>query len=71
MNVFRTCLETNYRKDLGAEGFKLTWNNKRHDGFTEELLGRCISNLGWRQMFEHAAVENVIWDVRCPFADYS
>lgn len=60
--AFRECLESNGLEDLGAEGYKFTWSNKRSNGFIEERLHRCVATSKWRSSFDDAMVENVIWD---------
>ena len=62
LNAFRSCLEVNDLDDLGAEGYKFTWSNKRSEGFIEERLDRCVGNTVWRHFFDNISVENVIWD---------
>lgn len=62
LNAFRSFLELYDLEDLGADWYTFTLSNKRYDGFIEERLDKCVANSSWRQIFDDASVENVIWD---------
>jgi hypothetical protein len=58
MKEFQNALEHCRLCDMGFNGSRYTWSNKRHDDyFTKERLDRVVANLEFASLFPHLCVE--------------
>jgi hypothetical protein len=58
MKEFQNALEHCRLCDMGFNGSRYTWSNKRHDDyFTEERLDRVVANLEFASLFPRLCVE--------------
>ena len=52
MEEFQATLELCHLYDLGFQGYKFTWNNKRPGAAnTRERLDRAVANREWKEKF--------------------
>uniref|UniRef100_A0A2N9FQ21 Reverse transcriptase domain-containing protein n=1 Tax=Fagus sylvatica TaxID=28930 RepID=A0A2N9FQ21_FAGSY len=56
MTAFKNCLDSCNLLDLGFNGPRFTWTNKRPNGLVMERLDRVLCNPSWKQCFEEANV---------------
>ena len=60
MEDFGTTLEDCHLIDLGFQGYKFTWNNKRLGAAnTRERLDRAVANKEWLDMFPISSVSHI------------
>jgi exonuclease III len=56
ISCFHNCLDSCNLLDLGFNGPRFTWTNKRQDGLVMKRLDRVLCNPEWKQAFEEANV---------------
>jgi exonuclease III len=56
IQAFRNCLDKCNLLDLGFNGPRFTWMNKRPNGLVMERLDRILCNPSWKHCFEEANV---------------
>uniref|UniRef100_A0A2N9F7H7 Reverse transcriptase domain-containing protein n=1 Tax=Fagus sylvatica TaxID=28930 RepID=A0A2N9F7H7_FAGSY len=56
ISAFHNCLNTCNLLDLGFNGPRFTWTNKRDRGLVMERLDRFFCNPSWQQLFEESTV---------------
>lgn len=52
--AFRNCIDNCKLLDLGFNGPRFTWTNKRHNGLVLKRLDRVLCNLSWKHAFDEA-----------------
>uniref|UniRef100_A0A2N9HWM2 CCHC-type domain-containing protein n=1 Tax=Fagus sylvatica TaxID=28930 RepID=A0A2N9HWM2_FAGSY len=60
MSAFRDCLNMCNLLDLGFNGPRFTWTNKRPSGLVMEKLDRVLCNPTWKHLFEEASVLHLL-----------
>lgn len=68
IKAFRKVLEECELKDLGFQGYKYTWSNRRGEDFIEKRLDRALANEEWMDIYPSFVVSNITWDSsdHCP-----
>ncbi|GMY14460.1 hypothetical protein FCV25MIE_09699 [Fagus crenata] len=56
ISCFHNCLDKCNLLDLGFNGPRFTWTNKRQDGLVMEKLDRVLCNPAWKHSFEEVNV---------------
>ena len=56
ISCFHNCLDKCNLLDLGFNGPRFTWTNKRQDGLVMERLDRVLCNPAWKHSFEEVNV---------------